>query len=300
MSEVSRSLFLSLSDVNYTCPFVPAEWIAAHGLKPNRIRPSGDSSDVRAGLCPYVHRFLQTACGTGDACAVVVTTVCDQMRRGAELIRCECDTPLFLMNVLATWQNANAWGLYRSELVRFGRFLEGVGGVRPSKEDLAECMVEYEAGREVTRAARLDAKGVPVALLGGPMTDADMEVFRILEKCGGGVVLDGTEDGERTLPARFNRRGLRDDPVQELVDAYFGSIPDPFRRPNSMLYMWLKESLARSGARGVILLRHVWCDNWHAEVDRLRDWLEIPLVDVVLGAGSAVQHRIEAFVEAIG
>lgn len=287
--------------VIYSCPFVPPEWIAAHGLDPVRIRPpAAGGNDLRAGLCPYVHAFVRAVRDADDAGAVVVTTACDQMRRGADLLRRETEIPVFLMNVPATWQNPNARGLYRSELARFGRFLEDLGGVSPSDKRLAEYMIEYEARRKEARAARSAAKGVPVALLGGPMTDEDMEVFRIVEECGGGVVLDGTEAGERTLPARFCGDRLGDDPMAELVEAYFGTIPDPFRRPNSMLYEWLKESLAGSGAGGVILLRHVWCDNWHAEAHRLREWLKIPLVDVVLGADSAVRHRIRAFMETVG
>ena len=46
----------------YTCPYVPAEWIAAHGLRPSRVIPDSAQSAFslagREGLCPYVGGFI--------------------------------------------------------------------------------------------------------------------------------------------------------------------------------------------------------------------------------------------------
>jgi hypothetical protein len=76
----------------------------------------------------------------------------------------------------------------------------------------------------------------------------DERVFDVIEQSGGRVVLDGTESGLRTLPAPLQRRRLRDDPLLELMDAYFGAIPDAFRRPDTALYQWLTRELAASAA----------------------------------------------------
>ena len=38
--------------------------------------------------------------------------------------------------------------------------------------------------------------------------------------------------------------------------------------------------------RGVILVRCVWCDLWHAEFARLREWLKLPSVEIDLGGFS--------------
>ena len=54
----------------------------------------------------------------------------------------------------------------------------------------------------------------------------DYIIFDLIEQLGGRVVLDGTEGGERTMPARFDPERVREDPLGELVRAYFDTIPD--------------------------------------------------------------------------
>ena len=53
--------------------------------------------------------------------------------------------------------------------------------------------------------------------------------------------------------------------------------------------------------KGVILVRCVWCDLWHAEIHRLREWLAVPLLDMDLDGEDPVNRcttRIQAFLEA--
>ena len=49
--------------IAYSCPFVPPEWIAAHGLRPRRIMPrsAGGASfvEVSGGRCAYAQAFIQ-------------------------------------------------------------------------------------------------------------------------------------------------------------------------------------------------------------------------------------------------
>jgi len=300
----------------YVCPFVPAEWVAAHGMRPCRLlldaAKERSLSGVPSGVCPYAHTFMSRALFEADAAAIVVTTLCDQMRRVAELIARSSELPVFLMNVPSTWQTSTAQQLYIAELKRLGRFMVRLGGKSPSREQLAEVMREYDTTRSRIRAARgvLSARhyseaiatfhrkgsadlappgavptprGVPLALVGGPLMANHFQVFDVIEKAGGHVVLDATETGERTLPTPFDRRQLADDPLMELAIAYFGSIPDAFRRPNSELYRWLKRNVTERDVRGLILRRYVWCDTWHAEVQRMREWANVPLLDLDIG-----------------
>lgn len=320
--------------VVYSCPYVPAEWIAAYGLSPSRILPNTSSVDGlvewREGTCLYMRAFLNTACGQADVSGIVQTTVCDQMRRGAELAMRGCTIPVFLMHIPTTWQTVAAQGLYVSEVKRLGRFLEKLGGTIPSGERLCEIMAEYDARRSLLLATRgkVGARrfseaiasfhalgdvpgekgtvksrgGAPVAFLGGPMTRSALPLFDLIEESGGRVVLDGSETGERTMPRAFDRRRIGDDPLLELADAYFGSIPDAFRRPNGELYSWIKHEIDQRGVRGIVLVRHLWCDTWHGEVQRLRDWLDIPLLDVDLSGEDPVassRTRIQAFMESL-
>jgi benzoyl-CoA reductase/2-hydroxyglutaryl-CoA dehydratase subunit BcrC/BadD/HgdB len=123
-----------------------------------------------------------------------------------------------------------------------------------------------------------------------------------VEKYGGQVVLDASTTGERTEPGLFDRRRLQDDPLMELCQAYFGSIPDAFRRPNSELYKWLKHHIADRKVRGIIFLRYLWCDTWHAEVKRLKEWTPLPVLDLEHGDEERSNRqrttlRIQAFLE---
>ena len=105
------------------------------------------------------------------------------------------------------------------------------------------------------------------------------------------------------MPARFNfRHSIHDDPIEELAECYFGYIPGVFRRPNSELYRWLMRELDSLKILGVILIRHTWCDKWHAEVCRLKEWLKVPLLDIEIDGESLIVRnscRIQAFIEAL-
>ena len=116
------------------------------------------------------------------------------------------------------------------------------------------------------------------------------------------MVLDATEGGERTLPARFDPARTASDPLGELAAAYFDGVADVFRRPNSGLYEWLDHELAARQVRGIIFRRYLWCDLWHAELHRLTRRSPVPVLEIDvesgdLGASSRVQVRIEALLE---
>lgn len=121
-----------MKTIIYTCPYVPAEWIAAHGLRPSRVIPGSVDSVFflagREGVCPYVRGFIAEVTKNAQAGAVVVTTVCDQMRRAFDIVTRKCELPAFLMNVPNTWQSPAAQELYTAELKRLGRFLIRQGG----------------------------------------------------------------------------------------------------------------------------------------------------------------------------
>lgn len=315
--------------IAYSSPFVPPEWIAAHGLTPCRNTPdAADQRDAVTGACPYAMAFL-TAAQAARADGAIFCTTCDQMRRVPERWHGSATPRPFLLNVPHTWQTPAALSLYRDELGRLGRFLVRLGGVPPSDTRLADVMADYDARRRRLRNARgaLNGRaaaeamirfhrdgvveepaprppktGVPVALLGGPLTTDALRLFDLIEERGGTVVLDGTEGGERGLPPPFDQRRLREAPLAELAAAYFTGIPDIFQRPNSRLFAWLKKEIVRSGARGIVLVRHLWCDLWHAEAARLREWLDLPLADILLDGAASSAHaasRLEALLEAL-
>jgi benzoyl-CoA reductase/2-hydroxyglutaryl-CoA dehydratase subunit BcrC/BadD/HgdB len=318
--------------VIYSCPFIPAEWIAAHGLTPKRVIPDAAMEIELAGqgMCPYTRAFLRAGQQDSGAAAVLFTTACDQMRRGSELLN--HDAPMFLFNVPTTWETVTAQKMYASELRRLSRFLERLGGSPLSSKELAEIMASYDHARAELKAARgrlcprdysraladfhetgrvdwtryKDApirSGVPLALVGGPMLANHFDLFDTIEEAGGRVVLDATTTGERTLPDAFDRRRMRDDPFTVLLDAYFGTIPDAFRRPNSLLYAWLKNKFQERGVKGIVFRQYTWCDTWRGEAQRMKEWAGLPFLALDTGDDpitlQRTSTRIESFMEVL-
>lgn len=313
------------------CPFVPPEWVRAHGVRP--VRPVLDDlpAAVPMGVCGYAAGYAW-ALARAPVQAAVFTTTCDQMRRVAETIGRECPVPSFLFHVPATWQTAGACGLYRSELERLGRFLCRLGGAAPDRNTLVEVMEAYDAARRRLRDARgwltgralveairaihqdpetaLDTipmsgpmrKGIPLATAGPELTEGLLGVLDFIEARGGRIALDGTTTGERSLVEAFDRRALGEDPLGVLIDAYFGGVPCAFRRPNTLLYQWLKREMTARDVRGILFIRRLWCDMWAAEECRMREWASVPLTAVDAeddGVTVRMATRLESFLEAL-
>lgn len=273
----------------YSSPFVPAEWIAAHGLEPLRLVPQARPSDeILQGTCPFTADFARSAWRDDGAAGIVLTSTCDQMRRTAELLMRRGRTPTFLMNVPATWQDAAPRDLYAAELRRLGTFLVQQGGHWPSHAQLIEQMRHYDSQRAALRStppgtAAPGDNAARLALLGGPLRQQDNWIHDLLRDLGARVVLDATEEGERALPAPFDPQRMEADPLDELVRAYFDTIPDAFRRPDTLLYDYLRRQIADRGIQALVLVRPLWCDQWHAQRERLKQCLALPVVQIDLG-----------------
>lgn len=323
-----------MKKVIYTCPYIPAEWIAAHGLKPCRIVPYSDGVNSgifrREGLCPYVRDFINNLSNEKD-CIAVFTTLCDQMRRGFDIISSRLDIPVFLLNVPSTWQTVTSQKLYLDELKRLGNFLTKLGGKTPIDNILSETMHEYEKARKsilemrdklaaIQFAEILEQFGkegpneegkmgfspccnsIPLAIIGSPLLKQDFEILELTEQLGGRIALNATENGERGLCSPFNKRKLKENPLLELADVYFNSIHDASRRPNSELYKWLKKNLAERKVRGILFHHNIWCDIWHAELQRLKDWVDLPVLNIEStgdnkSSNQNITNRIRAFLE---
>lgn len=322
-----------MSEVVYSCPYVPAEWIAAHGLKPSRRLPSfpPPSAPVmpNAGVCPYMRAFVNTVSSEPDTGSIILTTVCDQMRRAHDILILDSNIPVLMMHIPRNWQRPAALEMYLSELERLGRFLVSRGGNSPTGQHLAEVMDLYDRARKRLRMERshfpprafseaivsfhrdgigklplkttpVTVETIPLALLGGPLSVQGFGLFDIITRYGGSVVLDATESGEMTMPASFDKVRMAKEPLRELARSYYENIPAPFRRPNTELYEWIARKIRQRKIRGVILVRYLWCDIWHVEVQRLRELLDVPILDIDLGGDDPIARfttRIQAFIE---
>ena len=112
-----------MKTIVYTCPYVPAAWIAAHGLRPSRVMPGNVGSVFslagREGVCPYVRGFIAEVTKNGGAGAVVMTTVCDQMRRAFDIVTRKCDLPVLDIDTTGDFE-----GEENRTTGRIGAFLE--------------------------------------------------------------------------------------------------------------------------------------------------------------------------------
>lgn len=325
-----------MKDVLYTSPYVPAEWIAAHGLRPVRISPTAGGAQgplSRQGVCSFVRCFAASADAWPDTCGIVMTTTCDQMRRARDVVAQRGAAPAFLMNVPTVRQSPSSRGMYLDELKRLGDFLVGLGGAAPSDEYLAEVMVSFgdarasllahearmrpkrlaEAIMEFGETGRFDAVKeddwgespdgpVPVALVGGPLRKEDLAIFELVEESGGCIVLDASETGRAGMCRPFDRDNVRDKPLAELADAYFDGIRDISRRPNDRFYAWFTRECEHNGVHAVIVHRYIWCDLWHAEVERIRQRTGLPVLDLDVGGDESPDNgrthtRVKAFME---
>ena len=324
-----------MNRVGYFNPFVPPEWIAAHGLRPEWLTLAPGSGHAhlaaRRGMCPCTAALIAEMSGQAAPSVLVLTTVCDQMRYASAYLGTRSNIPMFLLNVPSTWQTAQSRALYREELRRLGRFLVQSGGREPTGDGLLAVVERYDEQRRMVASKRpqlsacqwnralaglrsepdveiaadesaLPGGGIPLALVGGPLLAEDDSFLALIEEAGGRIVVDGTETGERTLPAPVDSRRLWVDPLEELVRIYFDSIPDVFRRPNTGLFDWLETQLSAHSVRGIILRRYPFSDLSHAELHRLREVCGVPLLDIDVAPGDdgqrgRIQGRIEAFLE---
>ncbi len=313
--------------VYLTSPWIPAEWVRAHGREPRGIWFAEGFDRAApapaAGVCAFAERAVHFA-ETQPGAAVVFTTACDQMRRGFDAAAFRGRARAFLFNLPAT-ATPSARMIYRAELERLGRFLLPPGAPAPAPEALRREMLRADEARRRLReaapaaaarpfaeaaaqfhdqgvfsapAAALPGNHVPLALLGGPLGAADWSLFDTIDAAGGRIALNATATGERGLSPVFENHG---DPFDLLVAGYFENIVDVFSRPNTRLYAWLKPRLASRHARGIVLRLYTGCDLWRAEAATLHEVFGLPVLsleaDDAAGLSPREVNRLSAFIE---
>jgi hypothetical protein len=318
-------------DVFLTSPWIPSEWIRAHGLQPRGIWPvesfQPGAWPLSAGVCAFAEAALRFAEARTDS-AVIFSTACDQMRRGFDTAMLRGQRRAFLFNLPATWQTAAAGQIFRSEAERLGQFLLALGGRAPPPEMLRQDMLRSSRTRKrllesapassprgfAEAVARFHWDGsfspprpaapanqIPLALVGGPFLAPHWKWLDELEAAGGRVALNATEMSERSLSPAFEFDAGANDPFDALVRGYCDNIIDVFQRPNTRLYSWLKPRLASRHVRGIVLWHFTGCDLWRAEAQTLRDTFGLPVLLLEAGAEPGAGPRelncLQAFVE---
>jgi len=289
-------------EVFCTSPWVPPEWIKAHGLEPRGVwlAPdfAGEPLPLAAGVCAFANAVVRLAERQSQS-AVIFTTHCDQLRRGFDAVAETAPSRLFLFNLPATWQTPVAERIFCDELRRLGQFLIGLGGHAPATGDLVELMTQYSrARRRLLAAARWcparafaeavarfhfdgsvrlppkpeaesDSNSIPLALIGGPLPQSQMPLLDALEKAGGRVVLNATEAGERSLRHPLPENWRR-----------FSLSPSEGERAGVRGLLWPSGSGAQPASLPALLARSCLAncvDVFQRPNTRLYDWLRARL-----------------------
>jgi benzoyl-CoA reductase/2-hydroxyglutaryl-CoA dehydratase subunit BcrC/BadD/HgdB len=320
-------------DVFLASPWIPAEWIRAHGLPPRGIWsaenfPHG-TWPLSAGVCAFAEAAVRFAEARTDS-AVIFSTACDQMRRGFDAAILHGQRRAFLFNLPATWRFPAARRIFQFELERLSQFLLTIGGRVPTPEMLRHEMVQSNRTRKrllesapassprgfAAAVARFHwdgafsppplaapTKQIPLALVGGPLLAPHWKLLDEIETAGARVALNATETGERSLSPSFEFEAGANHPFDVLVQGCFDNIVDVFQRPNTRLYSWLKPRLASRQVRGIVLWYFTGCDLWRAEAQTFRETFGLPVLLLEAsgepGAAPRELNRLQAFVETL-
>jgi benzoyl-CoA reductase/2-hydroxyglutaryl-CoA dehydratase subunit BcrC/BadD/HgdB len=321
--------------IYYLSPWVPREWIQAHGHTPRGLWSSLErlAQGQAAGVCGFAQSALDWLRQDAETAAVIPTS-CDQLRRSFDSLGQAEGRPRFLFNLPVTWQSRVGLQMYQHELERLGRFLVEIGGHLPSQEELGAAVASQDRRRNQLRRwcqggslrARelaaafagfhwdgslpksLTATGeqrtskVPLALLGGPLPRNHWSVLDAIEETGGQVAIYGLEPGEASLLPPFPSPAEGQQPGAWLATHYFDHLVDVFQRPNRRFYDWLQGRLMHAQARGILLWHFYACDLWRAEAQTLRERTGLPVL--LLEAAEPGSHaeareigRVQAFME---
>ena len=289
----------------YSSPWVPAPVLQACGFKPvpvydfTEIQDEGLAQVFTEGRCPWSQIFSQYS-ASASCDVIILATTCDQMRRSAETIT--TDTPVFVLNVPTT-NSPQALRFYQAEVGRLASCLTGISGIEPTSKSLEEAISDFNApGPSPATESIDDGSSTPLCLLGSHLPMSFSGFSNILSDAGGTIVINGLESGPACTP-NLMPATIGDAPeavVAHLSETYFTSISDIFRRPNDEFYGWLAAELKRQQAKGVLIVKNSWCDQWTVETVRLREWCEIPVLELEFTSSTlsmSALARMEAFIE---
>lgn len=251
-----------------------------------------ERSAASEGCCIWPRTFTEQAESGAFNCAVAAVT-CDQARRSVEQWSRSSPVPVFHFNVPAT-AGPPALKLYKSECRRLAAFLCGV-----SRLEQPDFTAAYhpEAGCDSISPSG----GIPLCLLGSHAPFPLHVMSEFLSEAGACIVIDGTESGPRFHHSISLSDSFCSSPLDQAAEETFYGTFDISTRPNSSFYRWLSIEIKKHQPKGVIVARNSWCDLWSVETIRIRNWLKIPVTEIVFTSGTLTQsiiNRIDALVEA--
>jgi benzoyl-CoA reductase/2-hydroxyglutaryl-CoA dehydratase subunit BcrC/BadD/HgdB len=148
-----------------------------------------------------------------------------------------------------------------------------------------------------------------VVLAGGPLALEDTVVLEALEAGGvGAVPLNCT--GLNTVTAGAGEEKINganeggDYLPRALAIESFNLPPCARARPNTAVFQSIAETLASTGASGLIVKCLRFCDHWYTERVRMAQAFDLPVLvldsDYAGGGRERLMGRVEAFIETMG
>ena len=257
---------------------IPDAWLASCGVGIVRQPDYSRYAPVpwRAGVCghlAYLPALLQ------DVDGIVLTTSCDQMRRGAEWLNDArrvflFDTHTAVLEVekarLVRWVMA-----LQKTLVLENRRVDRLSQQDTNVESNASCL-------HLSNLCNLRLHGkISVGILGGHFCGDVTRVREFFAQRGIGIRLWGCEGGE-----------------------YVGDI---CQRPNDLFYTQLAQLIHARDLNGLVVVRTTWCDLWRAAFARIQEVSAVPVIEWVTDGQPAGQPfpdarsgtRLEALCEVL-
>ncbi len=144
--------------------------------------------------------------------------------------------------------------------------------------------------------------GIPILISG--IVPEPMSLFSEIQEMGAYIAADDLACGTR----RLYQKGTSEEPFTRMAQRLFSAAPDPTRgSPIDTRIAYLKDLLARSGARGILIYDPKFCEPELFDSPIIRKKLDaegIPVTYVEFEMGEPLSQqtltRIEAFVEMLG
>ncbi|MCL2104688.1 MAG: hypothetical protein FWH21_06510 [Kiritimatiellaeota bacterium] len=219
---------------------IPDAWLTPCGVETVRQFDYTRYTPVplRAGMCDhlaYLPALLE------DVDGIVLTTSCDQMRRGAEWLGDSART--FLFDLPATPDSA----LLDIEKARLARWVERMTS-RDCSPNRPQKTMPSDFGEPAWSAFN-------IGIIGGHFCGDVALVHRFFERHGIGIRLWGCEGGE--------------------------DVGDICQRPNDLFYIRLTQLIEERNLDGLVVVRTTWCDLWRAAFARIREVVPVPVTEWV-------------------
>ncbi len=133
-------------------------------------------------------------------------------------------------------------------------------------------------------------------LAGSILVEEDRLLLELIEEQAD-VVADAVCTGMRW----FTEMVADGEPLTEIARFYFNRTPCAFRRPNTVLYDYLRRLIQERQVKGVVYKTLFYCDPWRFEIKRMRQELGLPVLEIdgdyCQENRAQLRTRVEAFLE---